>query len=136
VGALGLFQIMPQTFENRADCWKPREEGRKPTATSYLFDPNRNTQFWSCWVRKEFEPKTRDSIALMIVRHHTGAGNLAEWMRGWKGRAFERDLELQIDTFRFPATQVFVHQVLTDVAIVDASRIFEAGAPPAGGGNP
>ena len=136
VGALGLFQIMPQTFENRADCWKPREEGRKPTATSYLFDPNRNTQFWSCWVRKEFEPKTRDSIALMIVRHHTGTGNLAKWMRGWKGRAFERDLELQIDTFRFPATQVFVHQVLTDVAIVDASGIFEAGAPPAGGGNP
>jgi soluble lytic murein transglycosylase-like protein len=136
VGALGLFQIMPLTFENRADCWKPREEGRKPTATSYLFDPNRNTQFWSCWVRKEFEPKTRDSIALMIVRHHAGVGNLGEWMRGWKGRAIERDLELQIDTYRFPPTQLFVRRVLTDVAIVDASGLFEAGAAASRRGNP
>jgi hypothetical protein len=128
VGALGLFQIMPLTFESRADCWKQHEDGRKPTATSYLFDPIRNTQFWSCWVRKEFEPKSRDGIAQMIVSHHAGVGNLREWMKGWKGRAIERDLELQIDTYRFPATQLFVRHVLSDVAIVEASGFFEANA--------
>ena len=128
VGALGLFQIMPSTFEGRTDCWKLREQGEKPTPTSYLFDPVRNTQFWSCWVKKEFEPKTRDSIALMLVNHHAGPGDLSEWKRNWKGRAIERDPELQIDTFRKPATQVFVRYVLTDVAIVDASGFFEAGA--------
>jgi len=128
VGALGLFQIMPSTFEGRTDCWKLREQGEKPTPTSYLFDPVRNTQFWSCWVKKEFEPKTRDSIALMLVNNHAGPGDLSEWKRNWKGRAIERDPELQIDTFRKPATQVFVRYVLTDVAIVDASGFFEAGA--------
>ena len=128
VGALGLFQIMPLTFERRTDCWTRREEGKTPTTTSYLFDPVRNTQFWSCWVRKEFDPKTRDGIALMLVNHHAGSGNLREWMRNWKGRAIERDLELQIDTYRFPATQVFVRYVLSDVAIVDAGGFFEAGA--------
>jgi hypothetical protein len=128
VGALGLFQIMPPTFEGRTDCWKLREQGEKPTPTSYLFDPVRNTQFWSCWVKKEFEPKTRDSIALMLVNHHAGLGDLNEWKKNWKGRAIERDLEMQIDTFRKPATQVFVRSVLSDVAIVDANGFFEAGA--------
>lgn len=133
VGALGLFQIMPGTFESTRNCWKLSEEREKPTATAYLFDPARNTQFWSCWVKKGFEPKTRDGIALMLVKHHAGAGNLDEWMRNWKGRTMERDLEMQIDTFRFPATQVFVRYVLTDVAIVDASGVFEASAGPVPG---
>lgn len=128
VGALGLFQIMPDTFTGRRDCWKLREEGEQPTPTSYLFDPVRNTQFWSCWVQKEFAPKTRDAIALMLAKHHAGSANVGEWMKSWKGRAIERDLELQIDTFRFPATQTFVRYVLADVAIVDASGLFEAGA--------
>lgn len=136
VGALGLLQIMPLTFEGTRGCWILREEGEKPTATSYLFDPVRNTQFWSCLVKKEFKPKTRDSIALMLVHHHAGTGNLREWKRNWEGRAIEHDLELQIDTFRFPATQVFVRYVLTDVAIVDASGFFEADAGASRGGKP
>lgn len=125
VGALGLFQIMPATFYGRKDCWNLRSPDEKPTPASYLFDPDRNTQFWSCWVRKEFEPKTRDSIALMLVKHHAGSGNLANWQRSWKGRAIENDLELQIETFRFRETQLFVRHVLTDVAIIDASGQFE-----------
>jgi soluble lytic murein transglycosylase-like protein len=128
VGALGLFQIMPLTFEKRPECWTPRTTGQKPTPTSYLFDPVRNTQFWSCWVRKEFDPRTRDGIALMLVNHHAGADRLGAWMKTWKGRAIERDLELQIDTYRFPATRVFVRYVLSDVAIADAGGLFETGA--------
>lgn len=135
VGALGLFQIMPSTFDTRADCWK-REKGDKPTAASYLFDPARNIRFWSCWVGKEFEPKTRESIPQALLRHHAGAGNVGEWMRSWKGRAIEHDLELQIDTLRFPATQVFFRSVLADVAIVDASGIFETGADASRRGKP
>jgi soluble lytic murein transglycosylase-like protein len=128
VGALGLFQIMPLTFENRKDCWKVREPDERPTPTSYLFDPNRNTQFWSCWVRKEFEPKTRDDIALMLVRHHAGSGSLEEWRKAWKGRTIENDLEMQIETLRFPATQLFVRHVLIDIAIADAAGLFGSGA--------
>ena len=128
VGAIGLFQIMPLTFEGMESCWKVRSGDEKPTAASYLFDPGRNTQFWSCWVRKEFAPKTRDDIALTLIKHQAGAGNLREWMKSWKGRAIEGDLELQLDTLRFPATQVFVRNVLTDIAIADAGGFFEAGA--------
>jgi len=128
VGALGLFQIMPLTFERRPECWTASTPGQSPRPTSYLFDPVRNTQFWSCWVRKEFDPRTRDGIALMLVNHHAGSGNLGAWMKAWKGRAIERDLELQIDTYRFPATSVFVRYVLSDVAIADAGGLFEGAA--------
>jgi soluble lytic murein transglycosylase-like protein/TolA-binding protein len=123
VGAIGLFQIMPATFEGRKDCWKP-QEGQKPTPASYLFDPERNTLFWSCWVGKEFKPRKRDQIAMMLVQHHAGRGNLLAWQKGWKGRAIESDLELQIESFRFPATRLFVQRTLTDAAIVDASGLF------------
>jgi TolA-binding protein len=126
-GALGLFQIMPLTFERRPECWTPGAAGAKPTPASYLFDPVRNTQFWSCWVRKEFDPRTRDGIALMLVNHHAGVGRHNAWMETWKGRAIERDLELQIDTYRFPATSVFVRYVLGDVTIADAAGVFETG---------
>lgn len=125
VGALGLFQIMPLTFAGRSDCWRAREDGRKPTAASYLFDAARNTQFWSCWVRKEFPLRSRDEMVPMLVKHHAGVGHFIEWHKGWTGRPIERDLELQIDTFRFRATQLFVRQVLSDVAIVEASGLFE-----------
>ena len=128
VGAIGLFQIMPDTFAGRRDCWKLREQGEQPTATSYLFDPVRNTQFWSCWVQKELRPTTRDALALMLAKHQAGMGNIDEWVKNWKGRTIEHDLELQIDTFRFPATQTFVRYVLADVAIADASGLFEADA--------
>jgi soluble lytic murein transglycosylase-like protein len=128
VGALGLFQIMPSTFETTPKCWTLGADGQKPTPTSYLFDPIRNTQFWSCWVRRGFEPRTRDDIALMVAKHHAGPDRVSEWMQRWKRRGIERDLELQIDTYRFPATSAFVRDVLSDVAIADAGGIFDAGA--------
>jgi hypothetical protein len=127
-GAIGLFQIMPATFNGRKDCWKPTPAGMPPTPASVLFDPDRNTRFWSCWVGKEFQPKKRDEIAMMLVRHHAGGGNLNEWRKGWKGRAIENDLELQIDCLRYPATRLFVQHVLTDLTIVDSAAWFDAAA--------
>ncbi len=133
VGAIGLFQIMPSTFEDTKECWKSYDAAAKPTATSYLFDPARNTQFWSCWINKEkFQPKVGTDIPLMLVKHLAGMGTLGIWMKSWQGRTLEHDLELQIDTFRFPAVQFFVRTVLADTSIADASGIFDAAsaAPP------
>ena len=131
VGALGLFQIMPANFDNTPNCWRGTDgdAARKPTAASYLFDPVRNAQFWSCWLEKEgFRPSTRGDIPLMLVKQNAGRGNLKEWMNSWHGRSFERDLELQIDTFRFPATQLFARTVLADTVIADGGGIFNDNA--------
>jgi len=130
VGAIGLFQIMPATFENRKDCWQQREDSAVPTAASYLFDPARNVRFWSCWIRKEFNPRTRDDIAPLIIAHNAGIDNLTEWRKAWRGRATEGDLELQIESLRFRATQNFVRRVLTDTAIAESSGLF--GVDPSG----
>lgn len=129
VGAIGLFQIMPDTFKHTEQCWKPYDTARKSTAESYLFNAGRNTQFWSCWISKEgIQPKVSADIPLMLVKQNAGRGNLSTWMKSWNGRTFEHDLELQIDTFRFPATQRFVRRVLADVSIADASGAFDATA--------
>jgi hypothetical protein len=114
VGAIGLFQIMPATFDSEPSCspGPNTDSTRKPTAASYLFDPGRNAKFWSCWIEKQgFQATTRAEIPMFLVKHHAGVGNLNEWIRTWRGRPIEHDLELQIDTFRFPATQVFVRLV-------------------------
>ena len=127
VGALGLFQIMPDTFKDEKDCWKLREHGPEPRPESYLFNPVLNTQFWACWVKKNIEYKTRYSIVLIVVKHNAGPGTLGELRTDWKRRAIDNDLELQIDTLPYPATQRLVRNVLADVAIVDASGLFETG---------
>jgi hypothetical protein len=133
VGALGLFQVMPSTFVGTPGCWTLAAPGSEPTPTSYLFDPSRSIRFWSCWVTREFEPRTRADIPSMLVKQHAGLGNLAAWRRAWKGRAVEQDLEMQVDVLRFPATQSFVRAVLADLTVVDASGMFETG-PGAGRG--
>jgi soluble lytic murein transglycosylase-like protein len=122
-GALGLFQIMPATFENRPECWGP-DGGDQPTPTSYLFNPARNANFWACLVRKEYPPRDRGDLPVVLLKHHAGGGNLREWSRAWEGRTLEHDLELQIEYYVFPATRLFVRSVLADLTVVEATEIF------------
>jgi tetratricopeptide (TPR) repeat protein len=129
-GALGLFQVMPRTFEDKPSCWSPQEGTPTPTPTSHLFDPARNVAFWSCLAQSEFRPHGREDIPVLLLKHHAGAGHLAEWTRRWEGRQLEGDLEMQIEFYRFPATRAFVRHVLSDLTIIDASGMFEELKPP------
>ncbi len=124
VGAIGLFQVMPATFNNRRNCWRWPEGAPTPTPEAYLFNPERNISFWACWIRTEFNPESRADIAPLIMAHNAGIGNLRQWRQAWHGRAMERDLELQIESLRFRATQNFVRRVLTDTAIAESSGLF------------
>jgi peptidoglycan lytic transglycosylase len=132
-GALGLFQVLPKTFRDVKPCRDPSSSGDAASAPVYLLDPDRNIRFWSCWVRLEFAPETRDGIAMTVVKHQAGAGNLGRFMPFWKQRGAEKDLEFQVETLRLPATSSFVRQVLADVAIVDAIGLFGASAEIRGG---
>ncbi len=131
VGAIGLFQVMPANFEATPACRQPA--GTSMGAAAYLFDPARNVDFWACWIEREgLQPRTVAELPTMLVEHNAGIGNLRSWTRSWQGRAIEQDLELQVDTYRFAATQRFVRSVLTDVAIAQAAGLLEsAGATPA-----
>ena len=124
VGALGLFQITPATFNGRKDCWADYTPGDQSSPQAYLFDPGRNTRFWSCWVKREFMPTTRGEIASMLIQHQAGTGRHEDWRRNWRDRGIESDVELQIDTLRFPATQLFVRQTLADIAIAESGGVF------------
>ncbi len=134
-GALGLFQILPGTFNDSKDC-RPGGHGKQPTAESYLFDPVLNARFWSCWMERNITDRTRDSIAPIVILSNAGARTLREWRRNWEKRAIGPDLELQLDTLRYPETSKLVREVLADAAIADAGGFFETGAATDGKGRP
>ncbi len=123
VGAMGLFQIMPQTFKRVTGKCRQGAAANRPAAV--LFNARRNAEFWACWVQDEFKPANRDDLALLLVKHHAGVGNLGNWRGSWKGGAIENDLELQIESMRFPDTRNFVRKVLADLAIVEAAGLFD-----------
>lgn len=121
-GAIGLFQIMPRNFEQTPACQGTAVASAPPTAESRLFDAASNIRFWSCWTERErIRPARAAEIPQMLIKHHAGTGNLANWAKAWKGRRLEGDLELQIDTLRFPATQIYLRHVLADLAIAGNS---------------
>ena len=125
VGALGLFQIMPATFRG-SSC--PRDENvDKSKPTPYLFDPDKNANFWSCWAQTDLAPVNRKEIATVMVKHNAGGAVFSAWRKEWLKAGIDNDLELQIDTYRFPATSAFVHYALRDVVVADAVGMFENG---------
>lgn len=122
-GAMGLFQIMPGTFEKVTEKCRQGADTKRPEA--FLFNARRNAAFWSCWVQHEFAPKDRDDLTSMLVKHHAGAGNLDNWRKAWKGAPMENDIELQIEAMRFPETRNFIRKVLADIANVEAAGLFD-----------
>ena len=115
---------MPPTFKGVAAKCRQGADPNRPEA--FLFDALRSATFWSCWVQHEFRPESRDDLALMLVKHQAGAGNLSNWRDSWKDGPIEKDVELQIETMRFPATRNFVRKVLADITIVEAAGLFDS----------
>ncbi len=129
-GALGLFQILPKTFAaTKAACRRGADPSR-PQA--FLFNAGNSIKFWACFAQVDMRPKDRDDLAMMLVRQNAGSGNLSKWAATWNART-KADLELQVESLRFPATQVFVRQVLVDVAIAEAAGLFGDIPDPEGG---
>ncbi|RPH92725.1 MAG: hypothetical protein EHM68_16750 [Lysobacterales bacterium] len=70
---------MPATFAQRSDCHRDTIADESVGAAAYLFDPGRSAAFWSCWIREEFQPRERNRVAYMLVRHQAGLGSFREW---------------------------------------------------------
>lgn len=124
-GALGLFQFMPWVFDGLNRRWKLLHKSGARSDTEYLLDPGRNTELWARWVNDEFSLEHRDGIAMALMKHHAGSGNVGRWSKYWKKLGPEDDLEYRIETARFNETRNFVHGALRDTAIVDAAKFFE-----------
>lgn len=132
VGAVGLFQIMPEVFnsldKNKKPPWNLLQASGARSYLEYLLDPERSIQLWARWVVNEFHLKHRDGVAMTLMKHQAGTANLNSWGGYWKKLGAEEDLEYRIETARFNATRNFVRLALQDTAIVDAAKFFKAQA--------
>jgi hypothetical protein len=124
-GALGLCQFMPRVFRDLDIKWGLLAESGVTSDIEYLFDPGRNTRLWARWVNAEFPIHQRDGLAMSLMKHQAGRGNVAQWSRYWNELGLEDDLEYRIETARFNATRNFVRRVLQDTAIVEATAFGE-----------
>lgn len=121
VGAIGLFQIMPKTFTGLDRDWNLIQNSGKKGTTEYLLAPKLNARLWARWAQERLHIRERDGIALALMAHHAGMGNLNTWNDYWRKMGIVDDLEYKIETGRFNATRNFVRAVLADLAIVDAA---------------
>lgn len=129
VGAVGLFQFMPEVFnsldKNTKPPWNLLQASGARSYLEYLLDPERSIRLWARWVVNEFHLKHRDGVAMTLMKHQAGTSNLNSWGGYWKKLGAEEDLEYRIETARFNATRNFVRLALQDTAIVDAAKFFK-----------
>ena len=125
MGAVGLFQFMPATFDGLDRRWGLLRDSAAASEVDYLIDPARNIALWARWVTAEFPIRNRDGIASALMRHQAGSGNVSNWDRYWLEVGLENDLEYQIETARFAETRNFLRRVLTDTTIIDAVGLFD-----------
>ena len=119
-GALGLLQLMPQTFAKLDKESLPQERGAM-SEVEYLLDPQRNIATWAGWWKTELG---KDDLAVAVMKHNAGSANVSKWTY-WTQMGSKDDLEYRVETVRFPETRNFLRRVLQDTAIVDAAGFFE-----------
>ncbi len=124
VGALGLFQLMPKTFEGLNGKWKLIEPNGPTSITDYLLDPSHNIKVWARWARDDLKIPRRGEADVGLMEHQAGPGNVKRWRLYWDAVGASGDLEYRIETARFPATRAFARSVLADLAIVDSAGLF------------
>jgi len=124
-GALGLFQFMPYVFKSLENKQKLPQARGDLTVSEYLLNADKNISLWASWVQDEFSVNNRNGIAMALIKHQAGSGNLKYWQQTWEKLHRQNDLEFQIETARFSATRYFVKRVLRDMSIVDAAAFFD-----------
>lgn len=123
VGALGLFQFLPDTFSELDRKWGLLKASGGQSSVAYLLDPERNMSLWARWMKTEFKLSRRDQIATTMMKHH--AGGIAGSIAYWNGLGLAGDVEYRVETARFSETRYFVRLVLQDTMIVDAGGFFD-----------
>ena len=132
-GAMGLFQFMLRTFrrlkkESKKEWESLKNESRDVqwrAAFEYLREPANSINLWARWVTKELKVKQRRDLAIGLMKHQGGSGNVARWHCYWKKVRSEDDIEYKIETVGYNATRNFVRGTLRDIAIVEAAGFFE-----------
>lgn len=129
VGALGLFQFTPETFERLNGKWHLLEQGGPSSITDYLLDPSHNIRLWARWAKDDLKIPQRGEVDIGLMEHQAGIDNVNRWRPYWDAVCAVGDLECRIETARFSVTRTFTRHVLADLAIVDSAGLFADARP-------
>lgn len=122
-GAVGLLQMMPDTFKSIDKQSRLLEKSGIASEVEYLFDPQRNIATWAGWWPAEFG---KDDLILGVMKHNAGATSVSNLLNTyWAQMGSKDDLEYRVETVRIRETRNFVRTVLQDTMIVDAAGFFE-----------
>jgi soluble lytic murein transglycosylase len=126
VGALGLFQIMPATFDNLDQDWHLLETSGAATREAFLLDPDRSTELWTRWFAERLLPRYGGDPFLAVMDHQAGSV-VRIWRRDWAERGIDDDLELMVESVRHGETRIFLRAVLASWEIAEAIDVLGAG---------
>jgi tetratricopeptide (TPR) repeat protein len=120
--ALGLFQFIPNIFNNLDKEWKLLQSTGIKSREEFLLNPDLSIDLGARFFKEELLKRQRGSILLAIMEHNAGNAAVGEWVKRWKDLGRDDDVEYMIETFRFAQTRIFARKVLTDMIIIDASN--------------
>jgi hypothetical protein len=115
---------MPAVFHSLDRRWNLLAESNLPSHVEYLLDPEHNIRLWARWVIAEFPLTSRKGLAMAMMKHQAGSGNVGHWDAYWKKFGADDDVEYRIETARFNDTRNFVRGAIRDTMIVDAAGFF------------
>lgn len=126
LGALGLFQFLPSTFQELNRRWNLLDDTRVDTLEGYLSEPKASVELGARWFgdllrrRAGTGEGVREMLAMM--EHNAGPEAVDAWLSRWEGN--EDDIEFLVESPRFGQTRSFLRNVLTMMAITRAAGMF------------
>ena len=126
VGAMGLYQFMPNTFRRLDRRWDLLIEGGVSSRAEYLADEARSIELAGRYLREELLRRytTEQGLLLALMDHSGGSSAVGEWLQEWNAVGLAADIEYMVETARFVETRILLRGILADLAVVDAAGLF------------
>jgi hypothetical protein len=123
VGAVGLFQFLPDTFRGLDVKWHLLQPGGAPSMEAFLLDPERSIDLAARWFGQILLPLYQERILLAVMGHQAGPGRVNGWMGSWKTQGRLGDVEFMVETAGIFDTRIFAREVFSTLAIAKAAGI-------------
>jgi soluble lytic murein transglycosylase-like protein len=126
VGAFGLFQFIPSTFETLDKRWNLLSGSGVSSREAFLSDPRLTIDLGARWFSEELMKRHEGNVLLAIMEHNAGYPAVKGWIESWEDSGHDRDVEYMIETAGFRETRIFTRSVLADMAVAQAIGLFAA----------
>ena len=139
-GAFGLFQFIERTYRSKEVLHEVRRISSERVSGSkddvverretFLADPSRAIRLASVWLGKLRDGREGGvNLVLAAMEHNAGKPAVDRWFYRKKQRGFlltpySKDVEWLVEMAWSPQTRIFTREVLTNLAMARAARIF------------